>query len=191
MYLSVIRKHNNLKLPILCWSTETYTSITSWGEFNRLFRGHLWQNLSTLVRGSQCHTDNFGRRRWNTTSDHCLIESMTSGKSTYALLILYFTEEEATKWNNSRGHVLVLTLSVRSYKQTWRWNQCFRFSNDHPPHKRRETSSRAYLPWVIYARLDECVNNILRSIGRYDIVTHTDTCFLQIFLWERYGAIAP
>lgn len=35
---------------------------------------------------------------------------------------------------------------------------------------------------VAICELDECVNNILRSVGRYDVVPHADTYFLQIFL---------
>lgn len=28
-------------------------------------------------------------------------------------------------------------------------------------------------------------------MGRYGVVTYADTCFLQIFLWEIFGGIAP
>lgn len=30
----------------------------------------------------------------------------------------------------------------------------------------------------LYERLDECVNNIVRLVGRYDVGTYLDTCFL-------------
>lgn len=43
----------------------------------------------------------------------------------------------------------------------------------------------------LYERLDECVNNIVCSVGRYDVVTHADTIFLQMFLWERFGILSP
>lgn len=42
-----------------------------------------------------------------------------------------------------------------------------------------------------YGSLDGCVANTARLVGRYDVVTHGDTSFLQIFLCERLGAIAP
>lgn len=31
----------------------------------------------------------------------------------------------------------------------------------------------------------------MRSLGRYDVVLHVDSGFLQMFLWERFGALAP
>lgn len=33
-------------------------------------------------------------------------------------------------------------------------------------------------------RLDECVGNIVKSVGRFHLVTHVDPAFLQLFLWE-------
>lgn len=36
-------------------------------------------------------------------------------------------------------------------------------------------------------RLDECVNNIVRSGGRYDVATYADALFLQMSIWERLG----
>lgn len=44
---------------------------------------------------------------------------------------------------------------------------------------------------LLYTRLEKCVQHILHSVVRYTVVTHADTCFLQIFLWERFGGIEP
>lgn len=43
----------------------------------------------------------------------------------------------------------------------------------------------------LYARLDECVNNKVHYVGRFDVVTHADTSFPQMFLWEHFGSLAP
>lgn len=43
----------------------------------------------------------------------------------------------------------------------------------------------------LYSNLDECMANVVRSIGTYDMVTHTDTIFLQIFFLKWFGALAP
>lgn len=43
----------------------------------------------------------------------------------------------------------------------------------------------------LYAQLDDCVNNVVCSVGRYNVVTHVDLCFLQMFLPERFFAVAP
>lgn len=53
---------------------------------------------------------------------------------------------------------------------------------DYPPRKRQKGRPRTLYLGSLCARLDECANNILRSEGRYDVVTHAGTCFLQIFL---------
>lgn len=42
-----------------------------------------------------------------------------------------------------------------------------------------------------YAQLDNCIRNVTFSVGRYDVVTHVDSAFHQIFLWESFGNIAP
>lgn len=35
---------------------------------------------------------------------------------------------------------------------------------------------------AFYACLDKCSSNVVRSIGRYDVVTYVDVNFLQLFL---------
>lgn len=42
----------------------------------------------------------------------------------------------------------------------------------------------------LYTRLDECVDNILCSVGLYDVVTYADTSSLHIFLWKGFNSIA-
>lgn len=41
----------------------------------------------------------------------------------------------------------------------------------------------------LYARMDECAGNITREVGRYDVVTHAHSSFLQVFIWERSPVI--
>lgn len=42
----------------------------------------------------------------------------------------------------------------------------------------------------LFGRLDDCDNNILCSVGHYDMAVHANTCFLQIFIgrvrWHRF-----
>lgn len=33
--------------------------------------------------------------------------------------------------------------------------------------------------------------NVAWSLGRYDMVMYMDTVFLQMLLWEHFGALAP
>lgn len=49
-------------------------------------------------------------------------------------------------------------------------------------------------PWFLgslFARLDECCQNVVRSMGRYDAVSYIEANFLQLFLWERFEGLAP
>lgn len=34
----------------------------------------------------------------------------------------------------------------------------------------------------LYAQLDDCVNNVIWFVGRYQMVAHVNACFLQMFL---------
>lgn len=43
---------------------------------------------------------------------------------------------------------------------------------------------------IVDARLDDWVRNITSSVGSYDVAA-VDSAFLQVFLWERFGCVAP
>lgn len=43
----------------------------------------------------------------------------------------------------------------------------------------------------MYAQLDECVYNITQTVGHYDVMSHVDSCFLQIFHRKHYSSIIP
>lgn len=43
----------------------------------------------------------------------------------------------------------------------------------------------------LFSRLDECAHNMVRSVGRYDVVSYVEANFLQMFLWERFCHLAP
>lgn len=45
--------------------------------------------------------------------------------------------------------------------------------------------------WDLYAHLDKCTANVTWSLGRYNVVMSVDSCFLQMFLYECFGALAP
>lgn len=88
-----------------------------------------------------------------------------------------------------RGLGSLLTLVVHSAKWAIRWPNELCFSIDDPPRKGGETGSDTEYLGSLYARLDECVANAARSLGRYDVVTYANSSFLQMFLWEHFGAL--
>lgn len=34
-------------------------------------------------------------------------------------------------------------------------------------------------------------SSVVLPVGRYDVVTNVDSCFLQMLLWERFYALSP
>lgn len=38
----------------------------------------------------------------------------------------------------------------------------------------------------LFYRLDECVHNLSKFMGRYNVVSYANSAFLQLFLWERF-----
>lgn len=38
----------------------------------------------------------------------------------------------------------------------------------------------------LYTQLDECERNIVLEVGRYDVVAHANSSFLQVLLCERF-----
>lgn len=43
----------------------------------------------------------------------------------------------------------------------------------------------------LFYRLDECVQSLVRSMGRYTVASYAQTAFLQMFLWERFKSYSP
>lgn len=43
----------------------------------------------------------------------------------------------------------------------------------------------------LFYRLDECVQSLSRSMGRYTVVSYANSAFLQMFLWEMFSNLAP
>lgn len=44
---------------------------------------------------------------------------------------------------------------------------------------------------VFYTQLDECVDSVVRAVGRYAVVINVHSCFLQMSLQKRFSTIAP
>lgn len=49
-----------------------------------------------------------------------------------------------------------------------------------------EGGANANLSGSLYTQLDECVANMTRWQGCYDVVSHVDSMFLQMFMWEHF-----
>lgn len=43
----------------------------------------------------------------------------------------------------------------------------------------------------LFDSLDKCANNVVWSVGRYDVATYFEASCLEIFIWKRFGALAP
>lgn len=56
--------------------------------------------------------------------------------------------------------------------------------------KGREWRWRQYT-WDLYTRVRMSALPILHELGRYNVLTHVDSSFLQMFLWECIGFLTP
>lgn len=57
--------------------------------------------------------------------------------------------------------------------------------------KRRKVGTGATLFGILIFLLGRVCRKWVHSVERLDVVTRVDTSFLQMFLWERFGAIKP
>lgn len=42
----------------------------------------------------------------------------------------------------------------------------------------------------LFCKMDECINNIMKFVGRYYVVTYAVTTFLQVFLWGQFETLS-
>lgn len=64
------------------------------------------------------------------------------------------------------------------------------FSDSYSPREGEKLTLVPIYLRSLYARLEEWYN-LPRPVGRCDLIAYAVTWFLQIFLWERFVAIAP
>lgn len=53
-------------------------------------------------------------------------------------------------------------------------------------HERKKLTLASLYLGYLYTQFDEFLANVLQSTRRYNAITHFDSCFLQMFLWERF-----
>lgn len=95
---------------------------------------------------------------------------------------LFQYREGERYWLYCRGYAGLLVILVRPTQWPWRWVDLFVFPLSILLTKEK-VSTRTFIP-ALFDRLDECVDSIVCFVGRYDVVIHTDTIFLQVFFWE-------
>lgn len=106
-----------------------------------------------------------------------------SNKSTYTFWIRYFKDREG-KEKGVIEALLSYWLAVHPPKRTGGWDQCLRLSLAICLAKGKKLPLGPLYLGLLYTRFDECAGNIIRPIGRYDVLTS----FLQIHVWESLAA---
>lgn len=69
--------------------------------------------------------------------------------------------------------------------------KCLCFLSDHSARQGREVGSGSIVPRFSLCTLEELIENMIRSMGWYDMVTYVDSRFLYMFIWERVATVAP
>lgn len=100
--------------------------------------------------------------------------SKMSGKSTYFTWLRYFLWVRGVGDGGARGLAFLLTIMI-----------CAFLLICHSTCKGERLALMAIYLGSLFTRFDECVANTVYSMGRYDMVTHASTSFLQMFLWEQ------
>lgn len=82
------------------------------------------------------------------------------------------------------GHkgLFVYSLSWFVLSVALRWLNQIHFSIRNSFWERNETGVATLYLVLLYNCLDECLRNIVQCADRYDVVTHTDISFLQLFV---------
>lgn len=75
------------------------------------------------------------------------------------------------------GPVILTALVVRPSKWPRGWNKCLSLPPDYCI-----TKEEKLVLGIIVCMARRVCNNILLSLGQYDLVTHVEMCFLQISL---------
>lgn len=75
-------------------------------------------------------------------------------------------------------------------EQPKRWSDFIHLSTCDFVGNERKTTPHASLPGSLFFRLDECVKNIVKSVGWYNVVTHADTAFLHMFISEPLETVS-
>lgn len=150
-------------------------------------------NKTTHVWRSICHGDRLEGKDEKTLQylTSALLSPRTLSKFIYASWIRCFEEGEGREGGLVVEALLPYYLSWFILPRGPEDGITFLFSQWLSSSQKERLALAPLYPRLLYARLDECVTSITRSFGRYDVVTHANTGFLQIFLWERSRAIAP
>lgn len=83
-------------------------------------------------------------------------------------------------------------LVVMIYAAQWirRWVEYLLLPPSNLDRKRHTVPLAPLYLSSLYARFDKCTGNITWAMGCYDVVTHADSSFLQVFIWDRLPLFA-
>lgn len=85
--------------------------------------------------------------------------------------------------------LLAQLLCISGPTRGWRAQLGFFYDSDACPKKEIGLSVMVFRFIICSAR--RCSQNVIRSMGSYDAVSYIEANFLQLFLWERFEALAP
>lgn len=109
---------------------------------------------------------------------------------THAIKIILDEVDEKKLEALNNAYPVILAFMVCPSKWPRRWPKSIRFSSGDLSGKGEKLALVPFYLGSLFFRSDECVKNIVRSVGRYHVVSHADTAFIQVFLWELFGTLS-
>lgn len=82
-----------------------------------------------------------------------------------------------------------MVILVHFIQQAIGWLELLHFSVGDPRYEQRRWRLALIYLGSLYARLDGCVLNVTWSLRCYDVVSHMDSSFSQMFVWEHIEAL--
>lgn len=198
--LVVNRSPLDLEFLISRWSTESHTFVAAWGEFGPTLEdvvvlmglpvfGEV--QAVSIADDSSVSLDVDGEIRL-TLLNEALVASKHKGKSTYSTWVGFFTN----------GPGVASEVRVEAMLSFWlSWYVLPSGPEDglnafvFPLAIRLARGEKIALAPIflgsLFHRLDECVQSLVRSMGRYTVASYAQTAFLQLFLWEHFKSYGP
>lgn len=198
--LVINRSPLDLEFFISRWSVESHTFVAAWGEF-----GPTLEDVVVLIglpvfgeveaiaisNDSSVKLDDEGEIRLSLLNE-ALVASKHKGKSTYNSWVSFFTsgpgEANEVKVEAMLSFWLswyVLPSGPEDGINAFVFPLAIRLARGE-----KVALAPIFLRSLFY-RLDECIESLVRSMGRYTVASYAQTAFLQMFLWERFKSYSP
>lgn len=132
-------------------------------------------NLCSLTNVVGIISEEDNQMNWNTSPQPWPFQGRLANQSTYATWLYSSNRWWQEEWLHGGGLIGILPLLIRAVKWPRRSSESIRVSSGHLDRGGHSSRSSLSLSQFLNAQLDECVSNMVCSIGRYKMWSHRST----------------